>query len=305
MINETVSIITIPGPAATSAATFPVPCQSTFLDAVAGGLPCDDLPVQNLDAADAPIPGINLNDYLTTCTQRLSNAAFGDTVARLCQYGSSRLPKFLLPSVSDAARAWRASRRAGAHDRLLEPLLRCCRQLPDRAFELAEQSVDACAPRSLERSHRLPRYFGGLCPGSLFAHAFGRQPDDLWSGDPREPCSTAPRSPGSPFPYPGRTRHGGMKSDRAARAIGRGSRKLSRAPAARRPWPRGAPVPAVSGGGAQSTGARNVPRTFSAAAPASSRPEFGAPAGQRSSGLYLMLSGCAADDPSRRFRSSA
>ena len=49
-----------------------------------------------------PIPDLDFDDYPTTCARRFANSALGDTIARLCQDASNRLPKFVLPTVSDA-----------------------------------------------------------------------------------------------------------------------------------------------------------------------------------------------------------
>lgn len=44
------------------------------------------------------IPGIDLNAYCETLLVRFANPAIADQVARLCQDGSGKLPKFILPS---------------------------------------------------------------------------------------------------------------------------------------------------------------------------------------------------------------
>ena len=49
-----------------------------------------------------PIPGVSYEAYLDMCVERFSNPLIGDTVARLCQDGSNRQPKFVLPTVADA-----------------------------------------------------------------------------------------------------------------------------------------------------------------------------------------------------------
>ncbi|MFD0364113.1 mannitol dehydrogenase family protein [Nocardia sp. GCM10030253] len=46
-----------------------------------------------------PVPGIDLDAYRDTLIERFSNAAIGDTVARLCAESSDRIPKWLLPVV--------------------------------------------------------------------------------------------------------------------------------------------------------------------------------------------------------------
>lgn len=47
-----------------------------------------------------PIPGVDFDAYFATVVERFSNPAIGDTIARLCQDGSNRQPKFILPVIS-------------------------------------------------------------------------------------------------------------------------------------------------------------------------------------------------------------
>lgn len=48
-----------------------------------------------------PVPGIDLDEYVTTLLERFSNPEVRDTLARLCQQSSDLIPKFLLPVVKD------------------------------------------------------------------------------------------------------------------------------------------------------------------------------------------------------------
>lgn len=50
----------------------------------------------------APIPGVNYDAYREKVAERFSNPAVGDTIPRLCQDGSNRQPKFILPTLRDA-----------------------------------------------------------------------------------------------------------------------------------------------------------------------------------------------------------
>lgn len=45
------------------------------------------------------VPGIDIDAYVASLTSRFANPAIGDQVARLCQDGSSKFPKFLLPTI--------------------------------------------------------------------------------------------------------------------------------------------------------------------------------------------------------------
>jgi fructuronate reductase/mannitol 2-dehydrogenase len=49
-----------------------------------------------------PVPGIDLTDYKRTLLARFANPKIGDQVARICLDGSAKVPKFLLPSLSEA-----------------------------------------------------------------------------------------------------------------------------------------------------------------------------------------------------------
>jgi mannitol-1-phosphate/altronate dehydrogenase len=53
------------------------------------------------------LPGIDLGDYRGTLIRRFSNAAIRDQLSRICSEGSSKLPKFILPSIRDLASAGR------------------------------------------------------------------------------------------------------------------------------------------------------------------------------------------------------
>src|SRR6202011_4279536 len=49
-----------------------------------------------------PVPGIDLTEYKRTLIERFQNPKIADTLARLAFGGSDRMPKFLLPSLSEA-----------------------------------------------------------------------------------------------------------------------------------------------------------------------------------------------------------
>jgi mannitol-1-phosphate/altronate dehydrogenase len=57
-----------------------------------------------------PVPGIDLAEYKRTLIERFGNPKIKDTLARLATDGSDRMPKFVLPSVSDALAAGRPNR---------------------------------------------------------------------------------------------------------------------------------------------------------------------------------------------------
>ncbi len=49
-----------------------------------------------------PVPGIDLAGYQQTLLERFANPKIRDQVARICTDGSDRMPKFLLPSLTEA-----------------------------------------------------------------------------------------------------------------------------------------------------------------------------------------------------------
>ena len=46
------------------------------------------------------IPGVNLEQYKQTLIQRFSNQKMADQLSRLCMDGSSKIPKFLVPTIN-------------------------------------------------------------------------------------------------------------------------------------------------------------------------------------------------------------
>ena len=61
-----------------------------------------------------PVPGVDLDAYKHTLIERFSNAYVGDTIARLCEYTSDRIPKWLLPVVRQQLAAGGEIRRCAA-----------------------------------------------------------------------------------------------------------------------------------------------------------------------------------------------
>ncbi|CAH0151148.1 mannitol dehydrogenase family protein [Pseudomonas mediterranea] len=48
----------------------------------------------------APVPGIDLDDYKDTLVERFSNQAIADQLERVCSDGSSKFPKFTVPTIN-------------------------------------------------------------------------------------------------------------------------------------------------------------------------------------------------------------
>ncbi len=133
----------------------------------------------------APISGFDFDAYLENCVQRFSNPAIGDTVARLCQDGSNRLPRFYLPTVSDALR-----RGAPVEGLALGTAFWChyCATAADAGIALQDPMGDRLvfAARSTPAAFLgLSEVFGTLCRSLPFAQAFARQFEVVCADGPR------------------------------------------------------------------------------------------------------------------------
>jgi mannitol 2-dehydrogenase len=60
----------------------------------------------------APVPGIDLADYQDTLVARFSNQAIADQLERVCSDGSSKFPKFTVPTINQLIADGRDTRRA-------------------------------------------------------------------------------------------------------------------------------------------------------------------------------------------------
>ena len=60
----------------------------------------------------APVPGIDLSEYKDTLVQRFSNQAIADQLERVCSDGSSKFPKFTLPTLNRLIADGRETERA-------------------------------------------------------------------------------------------------------------------------------------------------------------------------------------------------
>ena len=61
----------------------------------------DKLERQEIIPVVPPVPGMDHGDYLDLIKRRFANPEIKDTIPRLCQDGSNRQPKFILPSTRD------------------------------------------------------------------------------------------------------------------------------------------------------------------------------------------------------------
>lgn len=132
------------------------------------------------------IAGVEFENYLETCVNRFANPAIGDTIARLCQDGSNRQPKFVLPTVTDAL-----AKGTDIDGLALEMALWCryCAQ-PDLVIKDVRAETLAAAACASEEDPigflRIGDVFGDLASNSRFASAFAHQVGLLWALSPRQ-----------------------------------------------------------------------------------------------------------------------
>ncbi len=133
-----------------------------------------------------PISGVDFDAYLETCVERFANPAISDTIARLCQDGSNRQPKFVLPTITDAL-----ARDTGINGLALEVALWCryCAH-PKLVLDDARAEQLATAARSSKSDPmlflRISDVFGDLATNERFSRAFARQVGLLWVQNPRQ-----------------------------------------------------------------------------------------------------------------------
>ena len=138
-----------------------------------------------------PVPGSDLSGYLDLIVRRFSNPTIGDTIPRLCQDGSNRQPKFILPSAADRLR-----RGEGVTGLALVSALWCryCAGETDSGRAIAPN--DASAGRLKEAALQarqepaaflgMADIFGGTGKAPAFAAAFARNLSSLWDRGTRQ-----------------------------------------------------------------------------------------------------------------------
>ncbi|MCY0148448.1 mannitol dehydrogenase family protein [Hoeflea sp. G2-23] len=123
------------------------------------------------------IPGVSMDDYVTTVARRFSNSALGDTIPRLCLDGSNRQPKFILPTIEA-----RLATGKSVNGLALEVTLWChyCsgRRDDGSTIELIDPNAARLRERALAaRDHpraflQMPDIFGALAEAPVFVDAF-------------------------------------------------------------------------------------------------------------------------------------
>jgi mannitol 2-dehydrogenase len=103
-----------------------------------------------------PVPGIDLRRYKADLVGRFANPSVRDTLARLCEYASDRIPQFLLPVIRADLAAGRDVRRSLA---VLAAWARSAEGPDDagRPIELVDLRRDALVDRRGATARILPR----------------------------------------------------------------------------------------------------------------------------------------------------
>ena len=132
----------------------------------------------------APIPGVDYENYLATCLGRFGNPEVRDTIARLCQDGSNRQPKFILPTITEALASGRPL------DGLALEVALWCRYCAESAV-LDDPRAERLRDAARQARHRpaaflgLKEVFGSLGQQERFAQTFARQVEAVWASDVR------------------------------------------------------------------------------------------------------------------------
>ncbi|MDP6463846.1 MAG: mannitol dehydrogenase family protein [SAR324 cluster bacterium] len=133
-----------------------------------------------------PVPGIELPKYFVQIQERFSNPQIGDTIPRLCQEGSDRQPKFILPSIKD-----RLSKGLEIKGLALESAMWCryCfgESETGKAINIDDLHSKRIQNKAQEaRNHpetflRMEDIFGDLGKNRVFKEEFASSLNSLWA----------------------------------------------------------------------------------------------------------------------------
>jgi mannitol 2-dehydrogenase len=145
----------------------------------------DKLETEEILPGVPPVPGVDLAAYYRLVARRFSNPDVGDTIPRLCQDGSNRQPKFILPSTRDRVKAG-----ADVTGLALESALWCryCAGSTDTGEPITVDDVNAGRLTPAARAAKddpalflgLRDVFGDLSEAPAFRERFDRALRSLW-----------------------------------------------------------------------------------------------------------------------------
>lgn len=142
-----------------------------------------------------PVPGVNLHDYFALIESRFANPEVRDTVPRLCQDASNRLPKFILPIISANLQNGRSCTGLAL---VVALWCRLCAEGEEKNEEGMNNDthfplIDAQAKRLIEHALqakkdplaflRMTDIFGELSTHTIFAQHFTMWLHRLWQSD--------------------------------------------------------------------------------------------------------------------------
>ncbi|MEP3276939.1 MAG: mannitol dehydrogenase family protein [Stappiaceae bacterium] len=145
----------------------------------------DRLELEEIMPIVPAVPGTDFANYYELICERFSNAGVADTTARLCQDGSNRQPKFILPSVQ--AQLDQKGPMAGL---ALVPALWCryCAGFSESGKPIVVEDIQADRLQALALEARgnpqaflsMEDVFGELAFNSRFSLAFSEALNNIW-----------------------------------------------------------------------------------------------------------------------------
>ena len=133
-----------------------------------------------------PVPHTDLNSYFKLILERFSNPDICDTIPRLCQDGSNRQPKFILPSIED-----RLSLGLEVRGLALEIALWCryCYGKSESGISLhMDDNNSKYLQKTSQEARENPRaflemkeIFGDLVENQIFRESFSIALESIWS----------------------------------------------------------------------------------------------------------------------------
>ncbi|MGE7990410.1 mannitol dehydrogenase family protein [Pseudomonas sp. NPDC089554] len=133
----------------------------------------------------APVPGIDLEQYKGSLTERFSNTAIADQLERVCSDGSSKFPKFIVPTANRLIADGKPLERVALVVAAWALYLRGVDEQGTR-YEIPDPRAEDCKARVVQREGLAARVlgdeviFGTAIPASkAFVAAFERMYDSL------------------------------------------------------------------------------------------------------------------------------
>ncbi|MEP1386134.1 MAG: mannitol dehydrogenase family protein [Paraglaciecola sp.] len=133
-----------------------------------------------------PVPGVDFQEYFSLIETRFSNPEVRDTVPRLCQDASNRLPKFILPIIAANLEMQQDCKGLALVVALWCRLCAAAAE-PESEIALDDQQAARLIKQALLAKHdanaflQMHDIFGTLCDNKIFAKHFGTWLTMLWT----------------------------------------------------------------------------------------------------------------------------